>query len=1184
MQFSRDSKPQGSWSPRSTAIRACLFAGAAFFLGVPTLRGGIPFTEHTALVDLYASTNGVKWTNSTGWATAVDECSWYGVSCDSEHTTVISLDLSGNHLSGGLPSSLADVSNLESLNLSDNQLTGSIPSQLATLAHLRYVIIHNNQLSGPLPPVEALPHLLRLDLRDNAFSGPISASLGSVATLQFLLLRNNQLSGSIPPQLGNLINLQQLELGGNQLTGTIPAELGNLANLLSLGLNDNQLSGSIPSEIGKLSSLLFLALHRNQLNGTIPPELGSLSSLLQLFLFDNQLTGSIPSQLGNLTALQLLDLNGNRLSGSIPTTLIKLTSLVQCDLRWNALYSTDATLSSRLNAAQTGGDWQSTQTTAPTNVTVLGTASGSVTLGWTPIAYTTDAGYYTVSTATVPGGPYTRYTTATAGKSDGSLTVSGLQPAATYFFVVDTTTLPHAGNLNAVTSGFSVEVSAQAAPPPTGGCQPLSAASGTISFHGQRSGCSASGGNCRVGEAIVFTLLPANGYDLDCGAASYVWNFGDGSLELSASAVTHAYTTPATFTVSARVSNSGGTATFAQLVRVVSAPARRRTVVPPMPPSSPLLDGASLFDGTFPMAAAVPWVTPSGAHLVHPAAYPGFLILIVDPATSQATVASAVAQVGGSIVGMLPSLGQYLVRVAAGAESPALTALYPNGWLRFAGPASAAVRGSASLDWDDPEELALCGQRHGTYTTNIMNRRRAGAARLVDVSHDAIDGQRLQSRLLTEIEAEATSHSRSVLNVSLRSRLDAAYEGSAGNASCVSIACDAVREGERLFLAQFFQSIEEMVRRESATADNTIVTIIAGNAGVSLDAEIGMLKSSYPEAFKRIVIVGGALSSGAIDLEFNHFDGGGTDMVYARSRNVETGEGPLCDGTSFAAPEVASVLDAIWARAPGRPADQIVAAFRDALGDNPVLPTDNRGRTTQSFVDAAVAKLNTPQPMATIRVIPSQMSFTGVSGQSDPLSQSLTITNTGTAGSTLNCTVDVNAAWIALSGQPAALGAGQSAQLDVTASIAKAGLPQSGGTVSGIITVSDPQSTNKSQTVPVSLVMSGANSYDGPYSGGYSGTFTPDSSAVPPFAVSGPVVFTVADGVMTLSQPGPGQASISSTGAVTVSGSGTISSQGVSYVFQGTFALSGSGSTVTGTWTASNTLGSAQGTWSAQRQ
>jgi len=304
-------------------------------------------------------------------------------------------------------------------------------------------------------------HVTEINLDSNNLAGTIPADLNALISLVYLNLQSNQLTGTIPAQLGSLNSLQYLHLSYNQLEGNIPVELGSLNDLLFLYLDSNQLTGSIPAQLGSLNNLQRLFLENNRLEGNIPVDLGSLNNLQHLYLYNNQLTGNIPSQLGSLNNLQRLFLNGNQLSGPIPGSLINLASLVNNnnDFRWNALYTDDDTLRTFLNSKQLGGDWKSTQTIAPADLSVdTGNITDtSVKLTWTPITYTGDGGGYEVYYSESSGGPYDLFET-TVGKSATTSTVTGLTPGTDYYFVVQTVTGPHANNQNTVQSGYTSEV------------------------------------------------------------------------------------------------------------------------------------------------------------------------------------------------------------------------------------------------------------------------------------------------------------------------------------------------------------------------------------------------------------------------------------------------------------------------------------------------------------------------------------------------------------------------------------------------------------------------------------------------------------------------------------------------------------------------------------------------------
>jgi len=454
-------------------MRKSILVAVLVLIPMSFAHAQIPTSERDALLALYATTNGAGWTNKTGWETATldTECTWSGVTCDGGQVTKVSLN--SNQLSGTIPSELANLSNLVELSLYLNQLTGSIPSELGSLSNLKKLSLMMNQLSGSIPP--ELGDLKSLStglmLNDNQLTGSIPPELGKLSHLQNLYLYSNQLSGSIPPELGNLMSLHRMQLYDNQLSGSIPPELATPMIMGSLYLNDNQLSGSIPPELGSSHNLWNLSLFNNQLTGSIPPELGSITTLRNLSLSSNKLSGPIPPELGDLSNLQALDLHSNRLSGNIPVELGNLSALLGMNIRFNALHSDNATLIAFLNSKQTlAGDWHSTQTIAPENLTVGSLGDHTVWLSWDAVSYQIDPGGYEVFSAPTGTGVWT-----TGGwtepKTSNTFPITGLVPGTTYDLAVLTYTNPHTDNLNLVHSDFSPEEMATTA---SGGCaQPI---------------------------------------------------------------------------------------------------------------------------------------------------------------------------------------------------------------------------------------------------------------------------------------------------------------------------------------------------------------------------------------------------------------------------------------------------------------------------------------------------------------------------------------------------------------------------------------------------------------------------------------------------------------------------------------------------------------------------------------
>lgn len=374
-------------------------------------------------------------------------------------TSLYYLALGGNPLGGTMPVSITNLTALQDLNLSNAQLTGPIPPDLGDLTKMQFLYLGDNQLTGSLPArLASMTELVYCYLDSNQFSGPIP-SLVNLKKLWILDLSGNQLSGSISAELGGLTTLRNLVLRDNQLTGAIPPELGDLTNLTILDLRRNELTGPIPGHLGDLHALLYLMLGENHLTGAIPDDIGAMTGLWGLMLEGNQLTGAVPSWIGNLTGLYTLWLENNALEGEIPGGIVNLTRLYQGNLKleYNRLVTADLAVIAFLDAK--GPGWAQTQTVPPSGVQVMGETDTSAQLTWTPIAYTSHGGYYQVSTASAPGGPYTVHGT-TADKTAAGYTAGGLTPGSTYYFAVQAFTPDHTSQQNALLSAYSQEVSA----------------------------------------------------------------------------------------------------------------------------------------------------------------------------------------------------------------------------------------------------------------------------------------------------------------------------------------------------------------------------------------------------------------------------------------------------------------------------------------------------------------------------------------------------------------------------------------------------------------------------------------------------------------------------------------------------------------------------------------------------
>ena len=283
--------------------------------------------ERYCLVVLFFSTRGREWSITDRWLDPnLHHCDWSGaIACQlqpTRHRLAQSMDMTMFGLKGVIPYEFVVLTTLTSLLLSRNELTGKLPSVLFHLSNLALLELHANAITGTLP-----------------------LSVIHTSSLCHLDLSNNKLTGSLPTAFYDLSGLQTVDLSGNLLRGTISSDIYHFELLTSLNFRNNRFSGTIPAVFDKFPKLDHILLDHNQFTGTLGPWTNHFFQRRDIGISNNFLTGTIPGYFegtfSNITFnLRTVDVSNNKLNGTIPTLMSLVPSLVSLNISGNQLTGT----------------------------------------------------------------------------------------------------------------------------------------------------------------------------------------------------------------------------------------------------------------------------------------------------------------------------------------------------------------------------------------------------------------------------------------------------------------------------------------------------------------------------------------------------------------------------------------------------------------------------------------------------------------------------------------------------------------------------------------------------------------------------------------------------------------------------------------------------------------------------
>ncbi|KAJ0918587.1 putative protein kinase RLK-Pelle-LRR-III family [Helianthus annuus] len=261
-------------------------------------------SDRAALLSLRSAVGG----RTLLWQTTQQNpCKWAGVQCDPTVNRVTALHLPGVSLSGQLPLGIfGNLTSLRTVSLRFNTLSGALPVDISSCVQLRNLYLQGNHFSGPLPHTifTSLQGLVRLNLAGNNFSGEISNAFNNFTRLRTLYLENNSFSGALPEL--NIPKLDQFNVSFNNLNGSVPKSLRSKPKESFIG---NALCGSPLEKLCPVPPAVSVDFNRNRkkksgLSGgaiagiVIGSLVGLLVLLLLLFLVCRKRTTKKTSSIG----------------------------------------------------------------------------------------------------------------------------------------------------------------------------------------------------------------------------------------------------------------------------------------------------------------------------------------------------------------------------------------------------------------------------------------------------------------------------------------------------------------------------------------------------------------------------------------------------------------------------------------------------------------------------------------------------------------------------------------------------------------------------------------------------------------------------------------------------------------------------------------------------------------------
>lgn len=228
------------------------------------------------------------------------------------YTTLISLDLSSNHITELSPNALSKLRYLETLDLSRNDLQRLSPRCFSGLPLAEVDLSHNSfkEFDMDVFATKVNGEPVSVDLSHNELASVTTTPRGKLLHIQTLNLSANRLS-SVPRLPG--LPLRYLNLDGNPIAHIAEGAFAPLKDLVYLSISGlDGLQGIAPRSFEGLQSLQVLDLsHNHMLKALSPAVFSGLDSLQELNLSGSGVASLPNNMLTHLPSIKSITLGPN---------------------------------------------------------------------------------------------------------------------------------------------------------------------------------------------------------------------------------------------------------------------------------------------------------------------------------------------------------------------------------------------------------------------------------------------------------------------------------------------------------------------------------------------------------------------------------------------------------------------------------------------------------------------------------------------------------------------------------------------------------------------------------------------------------------------------------------------------------------------------------------------------------